>query len=139
MLRRVLLLLILAVVVATAAAVSYAVLRLPESGDVQRPALSFIAWAEENGRPTETITAECQAVNETTDGRQACFIQLIEEAQTQWRESRFGTDDLWTASELSTKRNAYLGVGAVILLALGVGLLAVRVMTQHRGHSLTSL
>lgn len=120
------------VLLGTVAAVSYAVLTLPEPGDVQRPALSFIDWAEENGWSSETTAASCASVNETAEGQQVCFINLLEKTQEEWRKSRDGTDDRWTTSELTTKRNSYLGVGALILFALGVGLLAVRVIPQPR-------
>lgn len=132
MLRRLLLVLVLAAVAVTAAATSYAVLTLPEPGDVQRPAWSFIEWAEENARSTETLNTECDAVNDTDESRQACFVSQLEEAQGEWRASRFGSDDLWTASEVTAKRNSYLGVGALVLLALALGLLAFRVMSQPR-------
>jgi hypothetical protein len=132
MMRRLTLVVVLPVIVAMAASASYGVLTLPEPGEVQRPALPLNDWLKKNGRATDQLRRECEAVNDTATGRETCFVAQIEDAQTDWQESRDGADDLWTASEIATSRNSYLGVAAVVLFGLAVGLLAVRTMTGGR-------
>lgn len=130
MLRRVTVVVVLAVVAVTAATVSYRVLTLPERGELRRPVVPFTQWAERNGQSRQAMVQQCETVNETNADRAWCLQQHLEVAQRVWRGSPEGMGDFWTASELSSKRDLYLVVGAYVLFALAVGLLIVRVIAQ---------
>ena len=119
-------------VAGTAAGVSYAVLTLPEVGDVQRPAVPVVEWAQRNGLSAPDIAEQCGDTFGSGARGQACVTELIEQARDEWRASPAGGDDLWTTAELSSRRDSYLAVGAIILAALAVGLLAGRLLPPRR-------
>jgi len=96
---------------ATPAAVGYFVLDLPEPGRVQRAAAEF--------RPdTEEMARACQAVNDTDEQVGNCLAASIDEAKADWLASPESKADVWTGSEVATKRNSYVLVGVLVMAAL---------------------
>jgi hypothetical protein len=114
----------------TAGSGAYAVLSLPEPGDVRRSVVPFRQWAEQHSLPKQAMIEQCATVNETADGRAWCFRQQIGEARQRWLRAQAGMAEAWTESELSLKRDLYLVVGAYVLFTLAIGGLTVRTVTR---------
>src|SRR5918999_6155291 len=104
----------------TAGSVAYAVLTLPEPGDLRHPVVPFAQWAEQQSIPRQAIAEQCATVNETAEDRAWCLRQHVGDVRRRWRASQAATAEAWLASEISTKRDLYLVVGAYILFTLAI-------------------